>query len=128
MNKILIIGQAPPIKKQAIPYDSTMLYDWFSEVGITVDEAQKVFDFEAMTDKIPQVGANGHIPPSEVEMAEYFQRVLKEKVSKADKVILLGASPRNFFNVKKFFTEEGKMLSLIHPSKRNSKMYYDIKS
>ena len=30
-TKILIIGQAPPAVGQSLPYDTTMLYDWFLE-------------------------------------------------------------------------------------------------
>lgn len=131
MKKILIIGQAPPLQKQEFPYDTTMLYEWLSEIGIDKIPAQYMFEFEAMTDKLPDVDSNGHKPPSEEEMMEYFNRVLKDKIGNSDKIILLGASPRNFFGKKNFFQRYDKngfkVLSLIHPSKRNSKMYNDNK-
>lgn len=41
MKKILIIGQAPPLQKQDVPYDTTMLYEWLSEIGISKEKAQK---------------------------------------------------------------------------------------
>lgn len=131
MKKILIIGQAPPIQKQTIPYDSTMLYEWLAEVGVTQEAAQEMFDFEAMTDKIPKTTSSGHVPPSEEEMKDYYSRVLLDKIHNSDKVILVGASPRNFFKKKEFFkrydNDRVKVLTLIHPSKRNFKMYYDNK-
>ncbi|AGO47541.1 uracil-DNA glycosylase [Cellulophaga phage phi4:1] len=130
-TKILIIGQAPPIQKQDIPYDTTMLYDWLSEVGISKDKAQDMFEFEAMTDKIPEVTEFGHKPPSDLEMKDYWKRVLCDKVDQSEKIILLGACPRNFFKKDKFFerydNKRFKVLSLIHPSKRNYKMYNDNK-
>lgn len=131
MKKIILIGQAPPLQKQEYPYDSTLLYEWLGEIGISKIEAQDLFDFEAMTDKIPEVTKSGHKPPSNEEMEDYYNRVLKDKIKSSDKVILLGASPRNFFKKKEFFKRYDKngikVLSLIHPSKRNYKMYNDNK-
>ena len=128
MKKILIIGQAPPLQKQNIPYDTTMLYEWLSEIGIDQIPAQQIFDFEAMTDKLPKISSSGsHIPPSKEEMKDYFKRVLKRKIENSKKIILLGASPRNFFGKKDFFKRYDKngykVLSLIHPSTRNRSMY-----
>lgn len=131
-KKILIIGQAPPLQKQEYPYDTTMLYKWLEEVGITKEEAQDIFEFEAMTDLPPKVSENGsHIPPSQKEMKSYWKRVLEPKAANARKIILLGAVPRNFFKRDKFFERSDKngfkVLSLIHPSTRNFKMYNDNK-
>lgn len=129
--KILIIGQAPPLQKQEIPYDTTMLYEWLAEVGVDKISAQSMFDFEAMTDKLPEVTKAGHKPPSNEEMEDYMKRVLRDKINNSEKVILLGACPRNFFGKKEFFkrydNDKFKVLTLIHPSKRNSKMYKDNK-
>jgi hypothetical protein len=54
-KKILIIWQAPSLKKQDFPYDTTMLYDWFDEVWISKEKAVSICDFEAMTDKKPKI-------------------------------------------------------------------------
>lgn len=132
MKRILIIGQAPPLQRQEIAYDTTMLYEWLSEIGIDKIPAQEMFDFEAMTDKPPKTSKSGsHIPPSREEMDDYMDRVLLDKITNSEKIILLGACPRNYFKRKKFFkrydNDKFKVLSLIHPSKRNYKMYNDNK-
>lgn len=49
-TKIIIIGQAPPAVKQIVPYDTTLLYDMFSWVNISKEQAQELFEFEAMVD------------------------------------------------------------------------------
>lgn len=132
MKKILLIGQAPPLQKQEIPYDTTMLYDWLSQINITKEKALEIFDFESMTDKPPKISENGsHLPPSKKEMLDYWKRVLLDKVELSDKIILLGACPRKFFEKDSFFkrydNKKFKVLTLIHPSKRNYKMYKDNK-
>lgn len=50
-NKILIIGQAPPAVNQRVPYDTTLLYDIFEWVGIDKEQAQNMFDFDAVYNK-----------------------------------------------------------------------------
>jgi len=52
--KTLIIGQAPANQKQTYPYDTTQLYDWLNEIGISKEEAQNLFTFDAVYDKFPQ--------------------------------------------------------------------------
>lgn len=131
MKKILLIGQAPPIKPQDIPYDSTMLYDWLKEIGVSKEEAQLIFEFEAMTDKIPKVVKGNQKPPSIFEMKDYYHRVLLDKIYNSDIVILLGKSPMKFFDQDEFFvdimTGKKRFFTMIHPSKRNITLYRNNK-
>ena len=128
MSKILIIGQAPPLQKQTIPYDTTMLYDWLSEIGISKKEAVEMFDFEAMTDKPPRIGSNGvHLKPSKIEMDDYYRRVLHAKCLKADSIILVGKCSMNYFGFDDFYKtveiKDKRYTTIIHPSKRNHSRY-----
>lgn len=127
MKKILLIGQAPPIKKQAIPYDSTMLYSWLDEVGVSVEQAQNIFEFEAMTDKVPELVNGNQKPPSKMEMQHYYNTVLIHKMLVADVIILMGKTPINFFGYDDFFlqikSEKRTIFTMIHPSKRNITLF-----
>jgi len=122
-NKILIIGQAPPEQKQKLPYDTTMLYNWFEEVGIKKSDAKDTFEFDAVYDKFPGKDASGnHIQPSLKEMNEYFNRSLKQKISNHDKIIVLGKVAYNFL-VSINALENKKFIELMHPSFRNIGKY-----
>lgn len=131
IEKVLVIGQAPPLVKQEYPYDTTQLYDWLLEVGISKDKAQDFFEFEAMTDKLPKTDSNGHKPPGQKEQRDYYNRVLKEKIEKSKKIILLGRTSMKFFKKDEFFKRYDnkgyKVLTLIHPSKRNITLYRNNK-
>lgn len=129
MKKILIIGQAPPAVKQRFPYDTTMLYDWLKACNITIDEAQELFEFEAVSNVFPGFGEKGHKQPSTESMNSHWP-VLLDKINNSQKIWVLG-------NVaKKYLTEklEGDFESItkklwlftIHPSKRN--WYYYTKN
>jgi len=128
-SKILIIGQAPPAVKQEVPYDTTMLYDWLIEVGITKDTAQDMFEFEAVCGDFTGFSEKGgHRKPSLSEMDAHWDSVLEEKVQLADKIILLGNVSRDYFYSKpKTYSCGLKVLELIHPSKRNSFLYSKTK-
>ncbi len=121
MNKILIIGQAPPAVKQEFPYDTTLLYDILGWVGISKEQAQEMFEFEAMTDKFPGHGANGHLKPSRSEIGRYYFAVLSDKISKAKKVIVLGNVAAEALIDLEAFAEYPSQnhFYMIHPSKRN---------
>lgn len=126
MDKILIIGQAPPAVKQGVPYDTTMLYEWFSELGISKEEAQNIFDFDAVYDKFPGFSNNGgHLKPNESQMEDYWQRELKQKTDNCKSIIVLGACARDFLKTKNI----DKQISFtIHPSRRNYSLYIKNKS
>lgn len=125
MSKILIIGQAPPAVAQGVPYDTTMLYDWLKEVGISKEDAQDIFEFDAVYDKFPGHDENGgHLKPTREQMDEYWDRALEMKVILSDKVILLGNVARDYFNSKeKRYSCNLEVYELIHPSKRNYSLY-----
>lgn len=130
MSKILIIGQAPPLKKQAIPYDTTLLYIILENVGVSKEQAQDMFEFEALTDKFPGLTkTNGHKAPSKVDMDDYWQRVLLAKVGKAEKIILLGKPAQKYFMAKrKTVNPKILVLALDHPSRRNyNRIMFNIK-
>jgi uracil-DNA glycosylase len=123
--KTLIIGQAPANQKQTYPYDTTQLYDWLSEIGISKEEAQNLFTFDAVYDKFPGFDENGgHLKPSRFQMDEYWERSLEFKVQLADKIILLGNVARDYFYSKdKTYSCNTEIFELIHPSKRNIGLY-----
>lgn len=121
MKKILIIGQAPPNKKQSVPYDTTMLYEILNWVGISKKDAQNIFDFEAVYDKFPGYNDDGgHIVPTKEQMDDYWDRVLEEKIQCSDKVWLLGNVAKNYFWSKpKTWSCNLDILETYHPSLRN---------
>lgn len=121
MKKILIIGQAPPAQEQKVPYDTTMLYDILGWVGITKEQAQDMFEFEAMSPTLRGVKDGSHLKPLKGEMEGHFFKVLKHKIAAADKVIMVGNVAIK--NVDKFCVKyrvpNKPYLRLIHPSRRN---------
>lgn len=121
MNKILIIGQAPPEHPQELPYDTTLLYDMFSWVGINKIEAQHLFEFDALVDKFPGKDSKGnHLLPQKWDIEEYWEFTLKEKFNKADKILILGNIARSFIQRKfPIGIKDKQIIFLIHPSKRN---------
>lgn len=129
MGKILIIGQALPAVKQTVPYDTTMLYDWLSELGISVDQAQEMFEFDAVYGSFTGFDANGgHLKPTQQQMDEHWKNVLETKVQLADKVWLLGNVARDYIASKpKTWSCATVFLNTIHPSKRNADRYYKNK-
>lgn len=125
MGKTLIIGQAPPAVAQGVPYDTTMLYDWLNEIGVSKDEAQNLFDFDAVYDQFPGFDSTGgHKKPSKEQMDEYWERSLEMKIILSDRVILLGNVARDYFYSKeKKYSCNLEVYELIHPSKRNYSLY-----
>jgi len=131
-KKILIIWQAPALKKQVFPYDTTMLYDWLNEIWVSKEKAISICEFEAMTNKKPKISKSGwHLAPWKKEMTNYYELVLKEKIKKADIILLLWKCPIKFFWFEEFFLKENKawkkFFTLIHPSKRNILLYRNNK-
>lgn len=121
MSKILIIGQAPPAVKQEIPYDTTMLYDIFSWVGITKEQAQDMFEFEACIGYFPGYENDSHKKPEYGKMLLHYTHVIQYKLGLYDKVILLGKVAEEFYSqpdIRNLYPMK-KWLPLIHPSKRN---------
>jgi uracil-DNA glycosylase len=122
MSKILIIGQAPPAVKQIVPYDTTMLYEILEWVDITKEEAQNIFEFDAVYNEFPGRDklTGSHLQPTQQQMDLYWDKVLETKVQLANKVILLGNVARNFINSKpKTWSCNTEFLELIHPSRLN---------
>lgn len=124
MNKILIIGQAPPLKEQAVPYDSTMLYDWFDSVGVSKKSAADMFDFDAISNEFPGLTKNNqHKKPSKESVRRHYENCLKTKIELSAKIIILG-------NVAKEFLPpitDKPVLFLMHPSRRNYHKYTLVK-
>lgn len=126
MPKILIIGQAPSNKVQAFPYDSTLLYHWLAECGITIEKAQEMFDFEAVYNKFPGYNDNGkgHKKPTREQMDSHWNETLEEKVQMAEKVLLLGKVAQEYFWSKpKTWSCNLEILELMHPSRLNYNLY-----
>lgn len=121
MSKILIIGQAPPLKKQTVPYDTTLLYTMLEWVGVSKEAAQGMFEFEALTDQFPGKTLHGsHKPPSAEMVEKYWGSILKGKVINSESVILLGrVSEKYFVSFTKNWAVLPAILSLPHPSRRN---------
>jgi uracil-DNA glycosylase len=120
-SKILIIGQALPAVKQDYPYNTTMLYEILSWVGINMLQAQKIFAFDAVYNDFPGYDSKGnHRKPSQEQMEWYWKESLETKVQLADKVILLGNVSKDFFySQPKTWDRNLKILELIHPSRLN---------
>lgn len=124
-TKILIIGQALPEKPQEVPYDSTMLYDWFKECGISKEEAQDMFEFEAVYNRFPGRDVNGgHLKPTREQMDLHWDETLETKIQMADRIILLGNVAKNYFWSKpKTWSCNLQVLEIMHPSKLNYNLY-----
>lgn len=126
MDKILIIGQAPPAQKQLLPYDTTMLYNWFEQLGINKNDALDMFLFDAVYDEFPGYNSSGgHLKPNEQQMEEYWKRELKQKVDKCKSILVLGACARDFIKTKAI---SKPIAFVIHPSKRNYSLYLKNKN
>ncbi len=120
MSKVLVIGQAPPAVTQTVPYDTTMFYDMLSWVGISKQQAQDIFEFEAVCNTFPGFDNNGHKKPSKEQMDKHWDDTLQVKVIMAKKIILLGNVAAEYFDLKTFdWNYNLAPLKLIHPSKRN---------
>lgn len=118
MSKILVIGQAPPAVNQRVPYDTTMLYEILSWVDITKEEAQNIFEFDAVYNKFPGFNSKGgHLPPSQYQMFSYWVDSLHDKITKYEKIIVLGNVAKDF--IKNKLPQDKNVLFLVHPSKRN---------
>lgn len=120
-NKILIIGQAPANVEQKLPYDTTMLYDWLNEIGISKDQSQELFIFDAVYNKFPGFNKNGgHKKPSWEQFVEYWTMSLKQKTEECKSIIVLGNVAKEYLSLMNI---EKPMIFLIHPSKRNYSLY-----
>lgn len=134
MNKILIIGQAPNLRPQAVPYDTTLLYKILEWVGVSKEQAQDMFEFEALVTEFPgHTKAGGHKPPLRPAIEKHFD-VLYQKADLSKRVISLGASARkewargDFFSITPSrFDPDVMVLSLPHPSTRCWKLIMDNK-
>jgi len=122
MKKILIIGQAPPLKEQKIPYDSTLLYTILEWVGISKEQAQDTFEFEAVSNEFPGLNKNnGHKLPSVGDMCIHWHTTLHKKFAEADKVLILGEVARKFIfaRMRPRTTLTQRTYCMDHPSRRN---------
>lgn len=118
--KILIIGQAPSKREQKVPYDTTMLYEMLSWVGISKELAQKLFEFEAIYNEFPGSEGAKHFKPTKEQMDKHWEETLETKVQMAYTVILLGNVARDYFNSKpRTYSCSTLVLEMIHPSYRN---------
>lgn len=118
MDKILIIGQAPPAVTQGVPYDTTMLYSWLEEIDISKEQAQELFTFDAVYDKFPGHGQTGHLKPTQEQMEEYYHRSLQHTLINHRKVVVLGAVAKEFLRLK-MIAATHQVLMFMHPSTRN---------
>lgn len=125
MAKILIIGQALPAIKQELPYDTTLLYSWLEEIGISKQAAQGIFDFDAVFGSFTGFDSNGgHLKPNKDQMDNHWDSVLQTKVELADKIWVLGNVAKEYLSTKdKTWSCNTEWLYTIHPSKRNWSLY-----
>lgn len=125
MDKILIIAQAPPLKGQSKPMDSTLLGMWLNDAGFSFDNLEDIFEFEAVYNEFPGKTASGsHKAPTRAQMDTYWP-TLREKVLKAKKIWLMGKTAHDYV-----FTEKNRVIgvgrqviSTLHPSRRNLHKY-----
>lgn len=127
MNKILVIGQAPPAVEQEVPYCTTMMYDWLGILGISKEDAQDIFEWEAVYDKFPGYGKEGHLVPKKEQAREHWDKTLKAKFLAADKVWILGNVALDylidFVSNEEWNRSSRKIISTIHPSFRNRTLF-----
>lgn len=90
-------------------------------VGISKDTAQKIFEFEALTDQFPGKTLHGsHKPPSAEMVLKYWESTLRWKVENSQSVILLGKiACIHFYELTKNWYARPDSLELPHPSRRN---------
>lgn len=128
MKKMLIIGQTPPPQEE-YPYSKTLLYEMLSWAGVNKDYAKAIFEFECCVEfkKSPN--------PLVVDMIEYYNKSLKFKMKKVEKVIILGKLVEDFytgtFNGKYTMTHNHphlKLLVLPHPTYCNYTTIMDAKA
>lgn len=117
INRILVIGQAPARKEQKVPYDTTMFYIMLEWCGITKEQAQDMFEFDALTDKFPGVVNGNHNKPAQAVVDAYYELVLQNKINMHEKIILLGKQAQLYLVDK--IPGDKKIVFLIHPSRRN---------
>lgn len=129
MTKILVIGQAPPAVSQKIPYDTTMLYDWLAEIGISKEQAQNLFEFEAVFNIFPGYDSKGgHAIPAPAQMDEHWKDTLRKKVLDSSKIWIVGNVARDYLlRYHEEFISKKNLLFTMHPSKRNMNAYRKVK-
>lgn len=121
MKKILILGQAPAAVKQAVPYDTTMLYQWLEACGVSKQAAQELFIFEAVANTFPGFShAGGHNKPTMEDIKAHWP-VIEAHLQDIDKVIILGGVAAQVYeSMPRTWSCNVQELYLIHPSKRNT--------
>lgn len=129
MAKILIIGQAPGKREQKVPYDTTLLYTMLDWIGISKEQAQNIFEFEALSQEFPGLVKPGHhAKPSKEAMAKHWKEILETKVQGANKVWLLGDFVSKYFHkLPKTWSCNLEILETYHPSRRNYSKIMAIK-
>lgn len=121
MNKILVIGQAPPAKQQQVPYDTTLFYDWLAEAGISKEDAGRsmVFISVAPTFTGRNKTNSGHKIPLKKVMDCHWPMV-EELLQCADRVIVLGAVAKKLYQSKpRTWSCNMREAFILHPSRRN---------
>lgn len=129
MNKILIITGYEDLVV------SELLYDMLGWVNITKEQAQEMFDFEALVDKFPGFDDNGgHKKPSPADVQQYWNDVLSAKFLASEKIIIFGIPARDFvypaataYGIYRNKKVNQAVLYLPHPSKRNTALIMNRK-
>lgn len=123
-KKILIVGQSLPAVKQELPYDTTMLYEWLNEVGVSKNMAQDMFEFDAVYG-YGFLGFNSdgsHKLPTQDDKDKYWNEVLKDRVKGADKIWIVGKVAEGFL-LSKGVVFDKDIIITPHPSYRNRALY-----
>ncbi len=76
--RILILGQAPPLKLTEEPFARSRLYGWLETIGLSKSDALKCFTFSALVDTFPGSARHGHLPPNRQQIAESRPRLVAE--------------------------------------------------
>lgn len=74
----LIIGQAPAEKNYDLPFGRTRLFQWFTNIGITKEDALSLFDFDALVPSFPGKKNGKHVIPTEVEIKNNIPRLVQK--------------------------------------------------
>lgn len=73
LPRVVILGQAPPRREAAVPYERTRLWKWLGEVGVSKVDAD--WTFLALLDYFPGSTSSGDRTPTPQEIAANAPRV-----------------------------------------------------
>ena len=75
MKRVIVIGQAPPLRPASEPFGRTRLYGWLGRIGVTRQMVRQTFLFTALVDVFPGRTGNSDKPPSRDQIVAALPRL-----------------------------------------------------